>query len=702
MSGKVSAFERLHPVLQYHLVNSLGWRELRELQEASIPPLLGGEHALVTAPTAGGKTEAAFLPLLSRLLAENWAPLSVLYLCPLKALLNDLEGRLLRLASLMGRRVGLWHGDIRAASREGLLREPPDLLLTTPESLEGLLTARAGEASSFLCGVRAVVVDELHAFAGDDRGWHLLALLERLERLAGRTVQRVGLSATVGNPAELLTWFVGSSRGGRCVVATPPSATKEPEVSLDFVGSSENAAELLSRLYRGEKRLIFCDSRARAEELAFALRSRGVETHVSHGSLGLEQRRAAEEAFARGTNCAIVATSTLELGIDVGDLDRVVQIDAPSRVASFLQRLGRSGRREGTRRNLLFLATSDHALLLAAGLTRLWREGFVEPLEPPALPYHILAQQILALVLAGRGLAVGEWREWVGRLPGFASLPAAGVEQLNRYLLEAGWLFADGGVLGLGPEAERRFRGKGFLELLSVFSTTPLFSVFHGRSEIGQVDEASFLAQEEGETVLLLAGRGWRVRAIEWNERVAYVEAVEQVGRSIWPGEGQALSYGLCQAVREVLRGDTPGGALTRRASERLEGLRTEASWLPAEGTPLLRESEKRHRWWTFAGLKANASLSERLRAAGLTVVAKNNLSLALAGESVALPLRDALVALAQDPHPLALQEAPVGARASLKFAFAVPPDLTHQTLRQRWSDPDAVQRVVREPVVGG
>lgn len=190
----------LHPVVLHHIVNTLGWPELRPLQEAAVEPVLAGDDALLLAPTAGGKTEAAVFPLLSRMAADNWQGTSLLYLCPIKALLNNLLPRLEGYAGWIGRRAALWHGDITTVRRRQILRDQPDVLLTTPESLESMLVSANVDHRQFFAGVRAVVVDEVHAFAGDDRGWHLLAVLERLTHLLGRPIQRVGLSATVGNP----------------------------------------------------------------------------------------------------------------------------------------------------------------------------------------------------------------------------------------------------------------------------------------------------------------------------------------------------------------------------------------------------------------------------------------------------------------------------------------------------------------------
>src|SRR5271163_1227057 len=251
-------FDRLHPSIQHHVVNSLGWRDLRPLQQRSIGPILDGEHCLLIAPTAGGKTEAAILPVLSRMLSESWSGLSVLYVCPIRALLNNLEERLSSYCSLVGRRCGLWHGDVGQASRSEILRDPPDILLTTPESLEAMLISRRTDLKYMFGSLRAVIIDEVHAFAGDDRGWHLLAVLERIAHLAGRQPQRIGLSATIGNPEEILGWMTRRSSSS-CVISPHAGLAVEPDVQLDYVGSIENAAFVVSQLHRGEKRLVFCD-----------------------------------------------------------------------------------------------------------------------------------------------------------------------------------------------------------------------------------------------------------------------------------------------------------------------------------------------------------------------------------------------------------------------------------------------------------
>ena len=354
-------FDSLHPALRYHIVSTLGWSDLRPTQAEAAEPIMAGENVLLLAPTAGGKTEAAIFALLTRLASEKWLGLSILYVCPLKALLNNIAPRIEMYASFVGARVGLWHGDIADAARKRMLQEPPEILLTTPESIEAILISARIDHKKLLRDVRAVAIDELHAFAGDDRGWHLMFLLARLERLTRRRLQRVGLSATVGNPADLLDWL-SARRGGR--VIDPPRTADNADVTVDYVGSIENAVTIISRLFRGERRLVFADSRARVEEIANGLRAAGIRTFVSHASLSLDERRQAEKAFLQEHDCVVVATSTMELGLDVGDLDRVIQVGPPPSVASLIQRMGRTGRRLGATRNCLLLATNDEELLV--------------------------------------------------------------------------------------------------------------------------------------------------------------------------------------------------------------------------------------------------------------------------------------------------------------------------------------------------
>ncbi|MFJ3665552.1 DEAD/DEAH box helicase [Streptomyces sp. NPDC090106] len=703
------ALDLLDPILTHHIVNSLGWRSLRPLQEEAIEPLLAGQDAVLLAPTASGKTEAAVFPLLTRAQRHGWKGTGILYVTPLKALLNNLHPRLENYAGWVGRTAELWHGDIAGTRRRRILAQRPDLLLTTPESLEAMLVSTHVDHRAFFSGLRTVVIDEVHAFAGDDRGWHLLAVLERLQKVAERPVQRVGLSATVGNPHELLAWLQGSGKGrrpGQVIapgvtlpeagpVAREPAAGPPPgDVELDYVGSVANAATVIAALHRGEKRLVFCESRRTVEELGEQLRLRGVTTFLSHASLSADERRRAEEAFAEARDCVIVSTSTLELGIDVGDLDRVVQLDAPATVASFLQRLGRTGRRPGTVRSCLFLALTDAGFLSAAALLLAWSRGWVEPVTAPPEPRHLVAQQVLALCLQEHRVGENLWQDWWGGLEFFGR----GAEPVVRHLADEGYLERDGGTLFIGPEAERRFGHRHFMNLTASFTAPPEFTVLSGRTEIGRTDPDLLTEEVEGPRKLLLAGRSWLVTYIDWRRRRCFVEPTEEGGRARWNGFGpdRVRSYALTRAAREVLLGGDPPVRLTRRAAARLAEARgTFEDVVHPGGTVVTRRGDSDVRWWTWAGHRANATLAASL-------------------PTVALPHRlldDRFVRLRDDVEPrtwraaladagdgLTLPSVDPGAVRGLKFAEALPRRLAEATLAARMADLEGARAALEEP----
>lgn len=615
--------EELHPLLTHHIVNTLGWPSLRPLQQQAVGPLLAGDHALLIAPTAGGKTEAAVFPIFSRMLTEEWSGLSVLYLCPLRALLNNLEPRLRGYGDLIGRRVGLWHGDVAESIRQRIRTDPPDVLLTTPESVEAMLISSKTDHAWLFRDLQAIVVDEIHAFGGDDRGWHLLSVVQRLQRLAGREPQRVGLSATVGEPDTLLTWLCAGTDGPRTLLVSPPVERVAPDITLDYVGSLSNAAIVLSRLHRGEKRLVFVDSRARAEELSRELRRLDVRTWLSHGSLGREERVAAEQAFATSPDGVIVATSTMELGIDVGDLDRVIQIDAPWTVAGFLQRLGRTGRRAGVVANCLFLATTDRALRDSLGLLTAWADGWVEPVEAPPLPLHVLVQQLLALLRQEGALGHRTWSRWLGDPLVLGADVQARLDEVVLHLVCTDVLSLDGELLQLGPEAERRFGRRNYLYLTGVFADPPTLSVLHGRTELGQVHVRSLLrGKTDGPAVVLIAGRDWHVQHIDWKRREVHVAPAETIkGRPRWIGSGAGQSAELAHATRAALTGRDPEGVtLSKRAVAAIHDLRSAFDWLDTtSATHIVEDPDGPTWWWTFAGTSANAELSTRLSGLALS-----------------------------------------------------------------------------------
>jgi ATP-dependent helicase Lhr and Lhr-like helicase len=693
----VSHFDSLHPALGHHIVNSLGWRSLRPFQEAVIPRILAGEHLVILAPTAGGKTEAAFLPVLSRMLSEDWQGLSVLYVCPIKALLNNLEFRLTRYCSLVGRRAALWHGDVGAGAKKRIRREPPDCVLTTPESLEVMLVSRNVDSRNLLGNVRAVIVDEIHAFAGDDRGWHLLSVLERVTHIAGREIQRIGLSATVGNPEALTDWLAGSSPGAKGVALPPPSEKRAADVTIDYVGSLSNAAVVISRVSRGEKRLVFVDSRSRAEQLGNELRQLDTTTFVTHSSLSADGRRQAEDAFANRDDCVIVATSVLELGIDVGDLDKVIQIDAPTTVSSFLQRMGRTGRREEAVRNCLFLATDDEALLKAMGLVSLWESGYIEPIEPPRKPMHIMAQQIMALALQENGIGRSDWFQWIAGVQGFQKTTDVERSSLVDWMLAEDILFDDSGILWFGNKGESKYGRKNFLELVSVFLSPPVIAVLHGRQELGYVDELTFLGKTKGPRVLLLGGRAWRVTHVDWQRRVAFVEATEDKGRSRWKGDVQPLSYSVTQSIKALLASDEQKPTWSNRAGQEMERIRSGFPWIELDRTALIQSPDGTLNWWTFGGFRANLTLIPKLAEFARCPIRADNFALrfedGLGLDAAEQAIRELRNLDAQTLSPSIDESALIG----LKFSACLPIESGTSMLAGRLADTEGAGRVLRQ-----
>lgn len=601
----MSQFEQLHPAVQYHVVNSLGWSTLRPTQLAAIEPIHAGAHCLLLAPTAGGKTEAAAIPILSRMLREEWPAASVLYICPIKALLNNLEQRLTHYAGLVGRRVEVWHGDISQSRKQRALKDAPDILLTTPESVEAMLISTRVNKQAWFGNLQAVIVDELHAFAAGDRGWHLRSVLYRLDQYLNRPLQRIGLSATVSNPAELLSWLAPT--GHREVVGSA-SVSTDADVTIDHVGSLENAATVIARLHRGQKRLVFCDSRSSAEQLSSMLRAHEIRTFLSHASLSASERRQAETAFGEEKDCVIVATSTLELGIDVGDLDKVVQIDAPSTVSSFLQRMGRTGRRSDSRRNCLFLTTNDNAFLLALGIARRWSDAWVEAAVPPAKPWPIVAQQAMTATLERGQLAT---RDLIAVLAGcFPELQLDKADQLVEHMVQTDYLARSEGVLSVGPRLEREFGRGHYRDLLASFSGSMLLTGKHGNTEVGYIDP-TVLTGEQDNRLILLAGRSWRVTGVEWSKRIVWLEPVKEGGKARWMGGARSLSREVCQGIRAVLAEGAPTlVTLSQRSKLALQFLRDDLSISPGTHFISSRADDSIIRTWTFAGTRKNRTLA--------------------------------------------------------------------------------------------
>ncbi|MES2638070.1 MAG: DEAD/DEAH box helicase [Myxococcota bacterium] len=701
----MGAFDRLHPRLRHAIVHDIGWRSLRPVQEQAAEAILDGKNAVVLAPTAGGKTEASIFPVLSAILTEERPPVAALYICPIRALLNNQELRLRQYTRMVGLEVFKWHGDVSPSQKRSFVADPVHLLMTTPESIEVMLMSSWVDPARVFAGLQAVIIDEVHAFAGDDRGAHLAALLERLSTFCGRDIQRIGLSATVGNPEEIGRWLQGSSQRGFALV-DPPKARAERRLTVDYAPEPDVLAAGIARAARGVKSLVFVESRRKAERTAQSLATmRDLDVYVHHSAVSRADREKAEAMFQGGSAAAIVCTSTMELGIDVGDLDRVIQVDAPSRVASYLQRMGRTGRRAETVANCAFFCESGMDLARAVALLRLGHRGWVEDVEPPRRALHVLAHQILALVLQEGGISRFRVLDWLARAAPFVGLASSEVQELVDTMVERDILLEASGRLQLGLKGEKLYGAKNFFELYAVFSSPPLVAVMHGREDVGTVDAGFVRAHDpaQGPLRFRLAGQSWQVKFYDERRGQLFVHPSDIGKAPNWMGMPGTLSYPLCQEIKATLREATPeeDAWLSRAAADELASLRSDYDGLVEPDVTALEETDDGVTWHTFAGGLINRVLVAALQATAGQKWRMGNLG--LGGKDIArVDAQRAIEGLrSADLASIGAEAADGFLRGELsKFQVCLPERAERALLVERLLDVDGARRVLGERVV--
>ncbi len=634
----MSAFSRYAPRLQEAIVARLGWARLRPVQELAGEALLDGHNAVILAPTAGGKTEAAIFPALSMLMEAQTLGVGVLYIAPIKALLNNQAERLGAYTEMVGLRRFVWHGDTPAHARRQQLKSPAELLMTTPESLEVMLISQRVDASLLFKDLRMVIIDEVHALAGSDRGAHLMSVLERLAALSQHDVQRVGLSATVGNPAEIAEWLRGSSARAS-VVIDPPHAPAPRELLIVLREELSQLARDAARLARGRKSLLFCQSRATTEAMAEHMRRAGVEVFVHHSAVSYEERQLAEARFHHGSDACIVCTSTLELGIDVGDLDLVMQAEAPATVSAFLQRMGRTGRRKGQRANTTFLCETTEGALQALALIALARTGWVEPVTLDDRCWPVLIHQVLAMALERSGVSAQRAWEQLSRVPDFSGISRAEYDALIQWMLNDGALRLASNLLVLGPKAERRFGRKNFMELFAVFTSPKTYNVqTEAAQPLGTLSQDFVDRLVDGISSFLLGGRAWSVVRVQHDDRRVIVTPGSRAKEPTWGGHlPHFLSRALCEQLEKILRDDALPACLDPAAARAItdhRALMHEALHAP-DGVEVFDDEL---RWWTFAGGRINATLRYAIHALEPDwQLSPDNLMVRMRGESVSV-----------------------------------------------------------------
>lgn len=559
--------ERLDPRL-VAAVRRRGIAELTEIQRLALPLLHGSSDALLISPTGTGKTEAALLPLLSRQMKDPSPPVSLVYVTPLRALNRDLAVRLTELCEEVGLVAAVRHGDTPPGERLKQARRPPDLLLTTPETLQILLVGtRLREG---LRGVRAVIVDEVHELATSDRGAQLALTLERLEAFVGRPVRRVGLSATVGNPEHVARFLspeprpveVRAAVQRRNIVITPeipppgPPPVPAPlaaELKADAIQLGGLVA--LERAIRAHTTtLIFVNTRPTAEGLAARLSRLAPDLAVAvhHGSLSREMREEAEEAFRSGKLRALVATSSLELGLDIGHVDLVIQFGSPHQASRLLQRVGRSGHRMGREVRGIVLSLDEEDLEEAAVLARRAVAGELEPIEWRTRNRLAVGQQVVAALRANGALDAAELAALFRRTAVACDIDDAEWDALMASLAELGSLRQEVGRIVPGRATLHRF-----YETLSLIPDERTYRLrdIATRRVIGTLDERFVLTQvvARPDGLFLLHGRTWKV--VEYRDGELLVETVAEIGQEPrWVGEDLPVPFDVAQEIGRLRR----------------------------------------------------------------------------------------------------------------------------------------------------
>jgi len=533
-------------------------------QVRAIPPILHGKNVLLVAPTGIGKTEAAMLPLFSRLLTEPAEPIALLYVTPLRALNRDMLRRMTRFGELLDLRVAVRHGDTSQKERAALTRSPPAVLITTPETLQIMLTG--SRLREQLKNVRHVVIDEIHELAGDERGAQLAVALERLAALRGSEFQRIGLSATVGTPAEVAGYLGGVGRKVETILAPVP---KDIELAVELpviTAGDHRIADALKippiqaaalRRCREEiaahrSTLLFVNTRDTAEFLSSRLKTLGETPAVGvhHGSLSRDVRVQMEEDFKAERLQGLICTSSLELGIDIGSADFVLQFNSPREVSRLVQRAGRSGHRHGEVSRALILATNEDDYAEACVITRRAGAAELEALPIRENNLSVLANQLAAMALSEPSLEMDEVHRLLTRSYPFRNLKRVELDAVARQLAEIRTVWYRDGRLG-----RSRLTRTYFLENISMIPDVRTYRVqdIATRKVIGTLDEW-FVAENAREGVtFVMRGTAWRL--VEVKEDGLLVSAAKHMGEvPSWVGENIPVPHEVGQEVG-ALRG---------------------------------------------------------------------------------------------------------------------------------------------------
>ena len=563
----MDVFNRYSEFIQDYIYRS-GWKSMRAVQNAAGEAIFNSDkNVLLCASTASGKTEAAFFPILTLLDEDPPKSVGVLYIAPLKALINDQFSRLDALCSEAGVRVTRWHGDASASQKMRLMKNPSGILQITPESLEALLLRKHMQVPSLFGDLRFIVIDEIHSLLRSDRGAQAFCLIERLCAAAGCAPRRIGLSATIGDPEAAGRFLASGSQKATLIPKidgkkdlwrlsiehffnSDPQAgsgAADPEAMAELSPATDSAPAAadpgigyIFEHTRGKKCLIFTNSREECETLCQSLRQYCEANHepdrflIHHGNLSASYRESAEaEMKDDGSVMSVCATATLELGIDIGRLERAFQLDAPFTVSGFLQRMGRTGRRGGPC-EMWFVMREDHLesramlpelipwyLIQGIALIQLYlEERFVEPPRAGRLPYSLLYHQTMSTLASLGEMTPAELASRVLSLSPFEKISQDDYKVLLRHLVKTDQIsLTEGGGLIVGLGGEKVVNNYKFY---AVFTENLEYTVRTGSEELGTIVKPPPVGEK-----IAIAGRVWVVEEIDHKRREIYCEPVK-------------------------------------------------------------------------------------------------------------------------------------------------------------------------------
>lgn len=606
-------------------IRDKGWEQLRPIQAAAAERILTTDnHYILASRTASGKTEAAFLPIVSKINFQE-PGVQVLYISPLIALINDQFMRIEELCRYLDVKVTKWHGEASRSQKEHLIKEPTGIVLITPESMEAMFANKPFQVQRLFSQLKYVVIDEIHSFLGTERGVQLKSLLSRLKMMTGQSFRIVGLSATIGD-YEVAKKFTGDPEHTKVLL----DRTAKEIVAVFRYFKAEGdilPLELLEDLYeetKEDKVLIFPNSRGRAEEVAVGLkkmaeRNKNHLNYFSHHSSVDKQLREYVEHFAKTNqrqNFCISCTSTLELGIDIGSVDEVVQIDAAHSIASLVQRIGRSGRKEGKPSMLFQYATKPWSLLQSVAGWLLYKEGFIEPPQDLSMAWDILLHQLLSLVKGTNGISLADLCTRLQQNAAFLLITKEDIISIIDHLLNLDLLESVGGELIIGIEGERIVNGKDFY---TVFKSEENYKVHYGLNRIGEIPFS--LQLKEGENIILSA-KVWRIKDVDHKTKKVAVVPANDGRKPIFNGGVGSVHPAIRQKMFEVLFTEEEYEFAENSAMDCLKEMRKE--WEEVSLTDLKNERPLRAReegkleLYTFTGSSINRTLQLLLKINGL------------------------------------------------------------------------------------